>query len=129
MKIAIKTILIGFALLCIHVVGTMAYQQKYVPPDSVGDVYSLIDWMGEPWWVNRYSDGTSVYYELGRAEPAWVLALTLASSSPSYTVDETGRVVGWSSDSGDVKSPDVIHELSSSRESVPVDEFMAIIEK
>lgn len=130
MKTLIKIVLTGLAILVIHVIGTMVYQQqKYAPPDSVSDVSSLIDWMGEPRWISRYSDGASVYYELGKDESAWVIALTLASSSPSYTVDETGQLVGWSPDSGDVKSPEVLRELSSSRESMPVEVFMALFEE
>ncbi len=128
MKDLIKLTLVGFLFLIIQIGASLMYQRRYIPPESTDDVPSLIEWMGKPQWVNRYSDGSVYYYELGRQESALILSLMLSSGGPSYTVDERGQLVGWSPDSGDVKEPDMIRELSSSRESIPVDDFLVLFE-
>lgn len=128
MKDLIKLALVGIIFLIIHVGASLIYQRRYIPPESTDDVPSLIEWMGEPQWVNRYSDGSVYYYELGRQESALILSLMLSSGGPSYTVNESGELVGWSPDSGDVKEPDVIRELLSSRESIPVADFLVLFE-
>jgi hypothetical protein len=125
MKALLKWSAIGIALLVGCVVFKLNYQKRYVPPENVTEVAALLSWMGEPWWVNRYSDGSKQYYEIGKKEPVWILMATLSSSSPSYTIDEDGRLIGWSPDSGDIRRPELIRELSDSRLEVPVDEFLA----
>jgi hypothetical protein len=128
MKGLIKFVLIGTLLLLIQIGVSLMYQRRYIPPESSNDVPSLIEWMGKPQWVNQYSDGSVYYYELGRQESAWILGLMLSSGGPSYTVDGEGKLIGWSSDSGDCKSPEQIARLASSREGIPVDDFLTLFE-
>lgn len=124
MKRFLKTVACLAALLALHVSLRVWLQMRHTPPDSVKEVHSLLEWMGKPWWVNRYSDGTAVYHELGMRVPVWILTVSLASGSPSYTVDGEGKFIGWSPDSGDIHRPEVIHRLRKSRTPVDVEEFL-----
>jgi hypothetical protein len=44
--------------------------------------------------------------------------------TPSYTVDQTGRFIGWSPDSGAIAKPDQIHSENMAREKIDVDVFL-----
>jgi hypothetical protein len=100
------------------------FQRRYAPPPGIREVGEVLDWTGRPWWVARYSSATETYYEIGMHVPVRTLGLTLASGPPSYTVDGTGRFIGWSPDSGDVHTPEVLRSHKLKRESLDVDEFI-----
>jgi hypothetical protein len=100
------------------------FQGRYVPPPGITTVAEVLEWTGRPWWVAKYSSPTATYYEIGMKVPVWTLGLTLASGAPSYTVDHTGRFIGWSPDSGDLHTPDVLRSRELKRDSIDVDEFI-----
>jgi hypothetical protein len=100
------------------------FQKRYIPPEDIKNVADVLEWTGRPWWVVRYSSPTATYYELGMKVPALTLLVILSSAAPSYTVDENGRFIGWSPDSGDVHTPDVLRSHDLKRESIDVDKFI-----
>lgn len=122
-----KTILwalLLFAVLLIHVCIVLWYRRSNLPPPGTATVGQVLEWTGRPCWVARYTSPTATYYEIGKRVPAGILMLTLPSGAPSYTVDHNGRFVGWSPDSGDVHTPDVLRSDELKRESMDVDEFI-----
>jgi hypothetical protein len=100
------------------------FQKRYIPPEGITNVAQVLEWSGRPWWVAKYSSPTATYYEIGKKVPVWTLTLTLASGAPSYTVDDKGKFIGWSPDSGDVHTPDVLRSPDLKRESMDVDDFL-----
>jgi hypothetical protein len=97
----------------------------YVPPAEGLSVQELVAWMGRPWWVTHFKTGSGSYYTLGRCVSPALLLATLSSGAPSYTVNEAGRLVGWSRDSGDIREPAFLFFGDVTRETIPVDDFMA----
>jgi hypothetical protein len=100
------------------------FQQRYVPPQGIKNISDLLEWTGRPWWVTRYSSPKVTYYEVGLKVPTGTLMMTLASGPPSYTVDENGQFIGWSPDSGDIHTPDVLKSPDLKKESIDVEEFL-----
>jgi hypothetical protein len=100
------------------------YQQRYVPPQSIENVSDLLEWTGRPSWVKRYSSLKATYYEVGLNVSVKSLQMTLASGPPSYTIDENGQFIGWSPDSGDIFTPDVLRSPDLIIESINVDVFL-----
>ena len=101
-------------------------QRRYAPPPGITTVGEILEWTGRPWWVSRYTSPTVTYYEIGKKVSVWTEALTLASGAPSYTVDQNGRFIGWSRDSGDIHTPDVLKSRELKRDSIDVDEFIQL---
>jgi hypothetical protein len=99
------------------------FQKRYIPPEGIKNVADVLERTGRPWWVVRCSSPTASYYELGMKVSALTLLVTLSSAAPSYTVDENGRLIGSSPDSGDVHTPDVLRSYDLKRESIDVDKF------
>ena len=100
------------------------FQRRYVPPPGITTVGEVLEWTGRPWWVSRYTSPAATYYEIGKKVSVGTLVLTLASSAPSYTVDQNGRLIGWSPDSGDIHTPDALRSRELKRDSIDVDEFI-----
>ena len=100
------------------------FQKRYIPPPYITTVGEVLEWTGRPLWVARHTSPTATYYEIGKKVPVRTLGLTLASGAPSYTVDHTGRFIGWSPDSGDVHTPDVLRSGELKRDSIDVDDFI-----
>jgi hypothetical protein len=117
-------VLVPLATLFLYAHFVHRFQRRYIPPSGITTVGELLEWTGRPWWVVRYSSPTATYYEIGKKVPDRALVLTLASGAPSYTVDATGRFIGWSPDSGDVHTPYVLRSRDLTRESIDVDEFI-----
>jgi len=103
-------------------------RHRDVPPSNIMTDIDIIKWIGQPGWVMRYSSPNEIYYEIGRDTSAILLIITGSSGSPSYTVDQTGRFIGWSPDSGEVAKPDQIHAENLIRERIDVDEFLRIVQ-
>ena len=99
-------------------------RQRDAPPSYVVTDVDLIKWMGRPEWVMKYSSTNEFYYEIGRDEPLILSLFTASSGPPSYTVDQTGRFIGWSPDSGEIKKPDQIYSNKLIRERVDVDSYI-----
>ena len=117
-------ILVPLAALFLHAHFVHWFQRRYIPPPDITSVGEVLEWTGRPWWIARYASPTATYYEIGKKVPVRTLGLTLASGAPSYTVDQNGRFIGWSPDSGDVHTPDVLRSHELKRESIDVDEFI-----
>ena len=117
-------IVVPLAGLSLYVHFVHSFQNRFVPPHYITTVSDVLSWTGRPEWVIKYSSATHTYYEIAKKEPVGAMALTLASGPPSYTVDETGRFIGWSSDSGENQSPDVLRSPDLKRERIPVDQFL-----
>ena len=116
------TVFIVIAGLC---AGIARYaRQCNVPPPNIATSRDLIKWIGRPMWVMKYSGTNVTFYEIGRQQSVLVLALTFASGPPSYTVDQEGRFIGWSPDSGEICSPIEIRSKNLKRERVDVDAFL-----
>jgi hypothetical protein len=117
-------ILVPLATLFLHVQSVHWFQQRYVPPQGIKNISDLLEWTGRPWWVTRYSSPKVTYYEVRLKVPTGTLMMTLASGPPSYTVDENGQFIGWSPDSGDIHTPDVLKSPDLKKESIDVEEFL-----
>ena len=117
-------ILVPLAALFLYANFVHWFQRRYAPPPGITTVGDVLEWTGRPWWVARYTSTTATYYEIGKKVPLWTLELTLASGAPSYTVDQNGRFIGWSPDSGDIHTPDALRSRELKRDSIDVDEFI-----
>lgn len=102
-------------------------RHRDVPPSNIMTDVDLIKWMGRPVWVMKYSSANEIYYEIGRDTSGILLIITASSGPPSYTVDQTGRFIGWSPDSGEVAKPDQIHAENLIRDRMDVDEFLRTV--
>ena len=99
-------------------------RRRDVPPAYIMTDVDLIKWMGRPAWIIKYSSTNEFYYEIGKSELLLLSMFTASSGSPSYTVDQTGRFIGWSPDSGAIAKPDQIHSENMAREKIDVDVFL-----
>jgi hypothetical protein len=99
-------------------------ERKYVPPQNIVTVADVIKWTGRPEWIMKYSSETQTYYEIARKEHVTVALLRAASGPPSYTVDAKGRFVGWTPDSGEIRTPEIVWTPDMKKEDIDVDQFL-----
>lgn len=115
---------VSFILLLASPEFVKRLRHRDIPPSTIETDIDLVKWIGRPGWVMKYSSTNEIYYEIGRDTSVILLIITGSSGSPSYTVDQTGRFIGWSPDSGEIAKPDQIHSKNMIRERVDVDVFL-----
>ena len=85
------------------------------------DVSSCLTWLKQPIGAYRVTTDKAVYYQI--TGPA---GRYLPSGTSAYSFDVNGKFIGWTSDEGDIHTPEQVFIKGSESEKISLDELKQI---
>lgn len=123
-KLGLAVLLVIIAPLAGWVAIDAALRARAKPPSNVINVASCLAWLNNPLGVYRITSNESVYYQI--IGPAGRL---VASGPAGYTFDREGKLIGWSEDVGDDKTPAQVFAKDRKLEKISISELQSDLKK
>ena len=125
-RIFVKAGWVALALLALPLLSLLSgplLQARATPPANVTNVVSFLAWRPKPMRVTCITVGTNLYWQI--FGPA---GRSMASGPSAYAFDSSGKLIGWTPDSGDSFRPAHLYGSGAKRETATLEDLKTAIE-